>query len=162
MTLDDLIRTIRTSQPNNWYSLDANTAFFKQRIVMTGSIPITDQHFAFASFKKDLSITMGWDLVDNDNFIDPYANNNPDTHSKSMWLDVFFNDALVFRLLYISVDGGRMNLPIPTNTNGVWEVSNEHADFIYILNGINGASRVDYDNYLGRNHIVVVNRPWEY
>jgi|SRR5690554_3248799 len=162
MTLDNLIQTIRTSTPDDWYGLDPNTPFYKHRIVMNGNTPTTDQHLAFASYKEDLCITMGWDLVENENFIEPYANNNPDRNSKSMWLDVFFNDALVFRMLYISVDGGRFELPIPTLNNGIYEVSNEHADFIFIINGINGVDRADYDNCLRRNHITVVNRPWNY
>src|ERR1035437_5529498 len=101
MTLDNLIQTIRTSNENDWHSIDSNGPLFKHRIVMNGNTPETDQHLEFASYKPDLQITIGWDLVDNENFQTPYANNNPDPNAKGMWFDVFFNDALVFRTKYI-------------------------------------------------------------
>ena len=160
MTLNDLLRTVRTSNGNDWHSLDSNGPFFKHRIIMNGNVPETDQHLEFASFKPDLQITMGWDLVDNDDFQAPYANNNPNTDAKGMWLDIFFNDALVFRTMYISVDGGRCNIPIPTPNNGVQEVSNEYADLINVLNQIHGVNRQTFDRYL--HDIVIVNRPMDF
>jgi hypothetical protein len=161
MTIDELIHTIRTSTGENWHNLNSNGPFYKHRIVMNGNTPMFDQHLEFASFKNDLQITLGWGLLDNNDFQAPYANNNPDPNAKGMWLDVFFNGAMVFRTMYISVDGGRCNIPIPSSdVNGGWEVSNEYADLIHILNQIHGLDRNTYDRYL--HDIRIVNKPWNY
>lgn len=162
MTLQDLIQTIRTSNQNDWHNIGANGPLFNHRIIMNGDTPETDQHLEYASYNRDLQITIGWDLVDNDDFQAPYANNNPDRHANGMWLDVFYNGALVFRTMYVSVDGNRCNLPIPTNNNGTWEVSNEQADFIFVINAIHGLDRADYNRYLNTAGIAVVNAPWNY
>ena len=127
-----------------------------------GSTYDVEQHQEHASYKPNLSITMAWDRLDNDNFTAPFVKNNPDSNAEGKWVDIFYNDALVFRQLYVSVDGGRMNLPIPTLNNGQWEVSQEHADFMYIINGVVGVSRPDYDSVLARNGIQVTSTPWSY
>ncbi len=162
MTLNDLIQKICTSTSNDWYSIDTNGPLFKHRIKENGQSYNIDQHNEYASFRLDLSITLAWDLVENENFVEPYANNNPDSHSKSMWLDVFYNGALVFRQMYILVDGGRAYLPTPTYNNGVYEVFKQQADFVYIINDIIGITREDYEGYLNRNNIIITNSPWNY
>lgn len=160
MTLHNLLQTIITSSGNDWHSIDSNGPLFKHRIIMNGDIPETDQHSESASYKPDVQITMSWNLLDNDEFRTPYANCNPNPEAKGMWLDIFFNDALVFRTKYISVDGGRCNIPIPTPNNGVEEVSNEYADLINVLNQIHGVNRQTFERYL--HDIVIVNKPMDY
>lgn len=160
MTLHNLLQTIRTSTANDWHSIDSSGPFFKHRIIMNVNGYEVDQHLEFASYKPDVKITMGWDLLDNDDFRATYANNNPNTNAKGMWLDIFFNDALVFRKKYISVDGGRCNIPVPTLSNGVEEVSNEYADLIHLLNEIHGVDRTTFERYM--REITIVNAPMTY
>lgn len=162
MTLDQALNTICRSTAEDWYRLDPNTPFYKLRVIMNGNAPDIDQHLEFVAYKPDISITVGFDLLENDDFQAAFANNNANTESKGMWLDVFYNDGHVFRLKYFSADGGRVYMPIPELNNGRWEVPNDLADFMFTFNEILGMARARYDAYLQANGIVVVNDRWDY
>jgi len=70
-------------------------------------------HHSIAVYMPDASITMAWGLKWPDDFKEPWTEKFPDHSSSAGWLDVFFNNALVFRTPYVVVDGGRITLPLP-------------------------------------------------
>lgn len=162
MKLNELMKTVSSSTENDWNRIDPNGPFFIHSIQMNGETAETCQHFEYASYKNDLQITMGWDLIDNPDFKAIYANCNPDPNAKGMWLDLFFNGALVFRTKYISVDGGRCNLPIPNNENGILEVSHKYSEMINLLNHLQGIDTGTIERYYKVSSIVVVEKDWDF
>src|SRR5680860_1730819 len=66
-----------------------------------------------ASFKHDLSISMAWGISSNPDFKEEWANKFSEHHASSGFVDFFHNGALVFRDIYVSVDGARCRLPLP-------------------------------------------------
>ena len=72
-----------------------------------------ESHGMRASLKSDLSIWIAWGYPSNPEFREPWANQFPDSQASSHILDFFYNDVLVFRDIYVDVDGGRCYLPLP-------------------------------------------------
>jgi hypothetical protein len=69
-------------------------------------------HSNVAAYKPDVSITMAWWLKQLDSFKEEWANKFPDSSASSHYLGIFYNDALIFRDVYVTVDGGRAKLPL--------------------------------------------------
>ena len=56
-------------------------------------------------------------------------------------MDVFFCGALVWRDVYVVVDGGRGNLPIPSDRDGIQTVTYDEDRLMRLLNALDGPSR---------------------
>lgn len=72
-----------------------------------------ESHGMRASLKSDLSVWFAWGYTSNPDFQEPWANQFPDPHASSGFVDFFYNGVLVFRDTYVSVDGHRCKLPLP-------------------------------------------------
>lgn len=122
-----------------------------------------DSHSEVLSLKSDLLISVACGITHNDDFIEKWANSFPDKHASSSFVDFFYANQLVFRDIYVSVDGGRCRLPLPDINLNCFEsdvqslsVSDEKYRFFRILNGTSH----EYDNYLARAGITVVAAKW--
>jgi hypothetical protein len=59
--------------------------------------------------------------------------------------------ALVFRDVYVSVDGGRADLPMPSERDGILTVSREQDLLIRAISALQGEQRLQaYDDYFRR------------
>jgi hypothetical protein len=61
------------------------------------------------------------DGVQNENFVDKWANRHPDPSATGYWYDLYFDGNLIERFILVSVDGGRANLPPPDIKSGLIE-----------------------------------------
>jgi len=122
-------------------------------------------HSMVASFKHDLSISMAWGLQSNPDFKEEWANKFPDPQASSSFIDFFYQGVLIFRELYVSVDGARCRLPLPDRefddqTNQVIRltVPRDKHEFFQLFDSMESLS--DFDNYFVRAGFEIVNTPW--
>ena len=85
-----------------------------------------------AVYKPNVSISMAWGLVVNSDFVEHWANDFSDSKASSRSVDIFYNNSLVYRGIYVEVDGGRSKLPLPANANDL-TVPEKYYRFIKLL-----------------------------
>ena len=120
MTLDELITLVTSSTPEDWHTTvcwgaDSGPSYrdhlnFYQVYDGQPNVLFAKAHSLVACYKPDLSVTMAWGLDAITDFEEPWANKFPDPKAASHHIDLFYNNALVFRTEYVSVDGGRAKL----------------------------------------------------
>jgi hypothetical protein len=123
MTFEEVIETIASSEPDEWWrdacwGANSGPSYhyqpeFWELIDGATNVLKVNSHTNVAAYKLDVSITMAWGLKQLDNFKEEWANKFPDPSASSCFLDVFYNNALIFRDVYVNVDCGRAKLPLP-------------------------------------------------
>lgn len=173
MTLTNLIDAFIESSVDDWQQISTwghgsgpsyrNQFQFSE--VYNGSENVIHhrEHSNVASYKRDLSITIAWGLSmsDEDNVIDrPWARNNPNPDpGKGHYLDFFYNNALVFRTSYCSVDGGNCEIPFPTyDMEQNVSVPQKYHDVIKKFNELVRTSF--FDAYFTSTGITINNENW--
>ncbi|GED14806.1 hypothetical protein [Aneurinibacillus migulanus] len=124
-----------------------------------------DSHSTVASLKTDLSISLAWGMEHRDNFMEEWANKFPDPKATSSFIDFFYNGTLVYRDIYVTVDGGRVSIPLPDREidDKTYEVTRysipkKKYELFKLING--SGSTYDYDNYIQRAGIEIVDDKW--
>ena len=88
--------------------------------------------------------------------------------TSSSYVDVFYNNALVFRDLYVTVDGGRVSLPLPkrkldeSSSEGkivALEVPEGYHDFIRLVESLEGSAD-RFEEYFVRAGMTIVEKLW--
>jgi hypothetical protein len=142
MTLQELIGRIVMSQPSDWHVMAGHPTYRDELMDNEdgdGNHWISiDSHHSTAAFIPDVSITLAWGLTVNEDFREPWANKFPDTHAASAYADVFYNGALVYRALYVLVDGARCLLPLPDQRLEPGGVAEAYAQFVNLLDRLTG------------------------
>lgn len=155
MTLTDLIDAFVSSSKNDWQQISTwgygSGPSYKDQFQFSeidngnDNVLHHKEHSNVASFKPNLSITIAWGLMmgdENDVVNRTWARNNanPDP-GKGHYLDFFYNNALVLRTSYCSVDGGRCKIPFPTyDLNQNVSVPQKYYDVIKKFNELIGTS----------------------
>jgi hypothetical protein len=124
-----------------------------------------ESHGMRATLKSDLLIWFACGYLSNPDFKEPWANQFSDPHASSSFVDFFYNGVLVFRDIFVSVDGGRCYLPLPDRefdpeTYKVlrYTVPRDKYTFFKMLNSIDKLS--DFDRYFQRAGFEIVDTPW--
>ena len=120
-----------------------------------------DRHHSVGVYIPDVSITVASRLKWNDDFKEDWCKNYPDPHASGCYLDVFFNNALVFRAAYVWVDG--VNLPLPQQNAGKLEVTKRACDLMKVFDRQGRSPRPDYNPYesdVSRAGFEVVEHEW--
>jgi hypothetical protein len=86
------------------------------------------------------------------NFQEEWANNFPDPQASSAFVDFFYNGMLAAREVYVVVDGGRADIPLPHRRDDL-TISRWQYNFFRVLDGLEKAS--DFDQYLQQAGITV-------
>jgi hypothetical protein len=162
MRLNELIERVAQSEPKDWHAIHGHPTYRDNlEGVRSGAqhwIEIHSHH-SVATFVPDASITMAWGLQVIDDFKEPWANTFSDPHASSANVDVFYNGALVYRALYILVDGARCYLPLPDQRQQPGGVPELYARFIKLLDRIAGQDQ--FDEYFQRAGLArMPERPW--
>ena len=138
MDLDSALSIVRQGQYDEWN-------------VINDAYPIV------AAYKPDLNLTISWGRARSDHFAEPWATKFADSHATSSYLEVYFASALVFRTFYVTVDGGRADLPVPSERDGILTVSREDDALIRAISTLQGPQRLEmYDEYFRRAGIRVM------
>jgi hypothetical protein len=118
-----------------------------------------------AVYMPDVSITMAWGLDCNPDFKEEWANSFPDPKASSHFVDLFYNNALVFREVYVNVDGARGDLPLPSIVRGddkkivALEVPRDKYRFFSLLDSISRGGR-EFERYFSQAGFTMVEREW--
>jgi hypothetical protein len=174
MELEELLETIVTSDREDWHSIpcwgaDSGPSYrdlftFYEMWDGERGVLKAESHAYAAVYKPDVSITLAFGLRHVENFQEEWANQFPDPHASSSYVDVFYNNALVYRNLYVTVDGGRASLPLVTRKFEqekvvALEVPRSYHDFIRLISGLKGSSDM-FEDYFARAGIKIVEEPW--
>lgn len=173
MTLANLLQTILNSDFSDWNVIEASGGLggpsYKSRFsfenVYEGSANVLreDSHSIVAAYKNDLSISMAFGMVSNSDYVEPWANNFPDPHTTSNHLDIFYNNSLVIRRIYLSVDGNRCVLPLPgRNENQDLTVERDYYRLIKLVEKLNNDHEFDanFDYYFNQTGIRIIEENW--
>ncbi|MBE7661232.1 hypothetical protein [Tenacibaculum finnmarkense] len=174
MTLNEILKIIAESNSDDWNEIGcwgygsgpSYKDLFTFNEVYDGSpnILTADSHSTVSVYKKDLSITMAYGLKSNEDFKAEWANQFPDPNAHSDIIDIFYNNALVFRETYLVVDGGRCKLPIPSYTeDGELYVAKGYYEFVKFLEILSSgaSSSKNFDSYFGQTGIKVIDKEWK-
>lgn len=173
MDLREFQRLISTSKQEDWtlipcWGAGAGPSYLEKfDIWTTGKGEFSrfdvDSHSTLLSFRRDLQISVAYGITQNEDFREDWANSFPNSHAASAFVDFFYAKNLVYRDLYVAVDGGRFLVPLPNQTfdknhtlTGL-TVTKERAKFFSILNGY-GADH--YYNCLKSAGIQLIDGEW--
>lgn len=122
-----------------------------------------DSHSEYYSLKNDLLVSVACGIKHNDNFREDWANKFPDSHASSSFVDFFYSNVLVYRDVYVAVDGGRAALPLPkiifdkeNNCIKKLVVSKKRYEFFKILN----PNVYEYDSYIKDAGFELIDSEW--
>lgn len=172
MTLDDLLNVVITGTAEDWhvigcwgYGTGPSYRYALQNVTRhSPSGPITyvevTSHAMTATLKRDVDIAIAWGLTSLEDFQEPWAQSFPDPQASSSFVDIFYRGNLVFRETYVSVDGGRVKLPIPEIHDGKLLVSGRYVALVRLLNMLEPAYEKDFGKYMVRANIAVGNVAW--
>jgi len=173
MDINNYIQAIIQSTGNDWHNIPcwghgsgpSYKDHFEFYNIFNGqqNVILLKSHGNRATYKPDIKISIAWGLDnsfdedDRQKITESWATSFPDKSGASISLvDFFYNDSLVFRKLYGTVDGGRCKLPLPhRDANGNFVASTEYSEAMRVLNEIEGG--VDYDSYLRSSGITLNN-----
>jgi hypothetical protein len=163
MRLDELLEQIVLSEPSDWHVISGPPSYRdKFAEVSDGKgqhwIDI-DSHDNVAAFIPNVSVTMAWGQKVNDDFQEPWANKFPDRRASSHHVDVFYNNALVYRDTYVLVDGGRAHLPLPLERYE-GRVPFKYRAFIALVDRLTHVSQ--FPSYFERAGLQSVDAPWPF
>lgn len=148
MRLDELMETIVRSRPAHWH-----------QISRWGGPSAPDAHPMIAVYVLDAAVTIGFGLDHMPSFEEPWAKKFPDPNASSSFVDVFYNGSLVYRDVYVDVDGGRAKLPLPRQLD-ILEVPVAKRDFFRLLDTFEAPTGSQFDDYFRRAGLTTVDEPW--
>ena len=156
MTLDELLDTCASSSAGDWnvitcWGADSAPSFLG-RVQETAPDENTYEtsHSMRAAYRPDTCVGIAWGYPLSSDWAEEWVKVFPDQRASSAYVDFFYNGMLVAREIYISVDGGRAMLPLPTHEMTItpWQ-----RDFFQMLDGLEKHS--DFDRYLRQAQITV-------
>ena len=177
MTLSELMDKIIVSDREDWHiitcwggnsgpSYHDEFTFYETWAREHHGVLEARSHGNVAVYMPDVSITLAFGLYALKDFKEEWANKFADPHASSSWVDVFYNNALVFRDLYVTVDGGRSSLPLPTRRFDdakekviALEVPQRQHDFIRLVRSLEGSVQ-EFDRYFNNAGFKIVDEPW--
>lgn len=124
-------------------------------------------HTMIASYKPNLSISMAWGIEHNNHFVEDWTDIFHDQSSSSSFIDFFYNGVLVFRDIYVSVDGGRVSIPLPDisfrdsnsgERDRILSVPRSKVDFFRMLNAME--TSIDFDRYMKKVGFDITDELW--
>lgn len=167
MTLKEYENLIVNTDKNDWTEIGYGPLYLNEFGVWTKGSGEFDNikihsHHSYMSLKKNLLVSVAWGLKQNNNFREDWANGFPDPQASSGLVDFFYSGILVYRDIYVSVDGGRAVLPLPkiernpeTYQIERLTVSETRYKFFRLLNRMDA-----YDRYITGARIETENREW--
>jgi hypothetical protein len=153
---DTYIDLVSRSAPADW-NVETGPVFLQAISHREGPIP---SHSAIMAYRRDLAITMAYGMVCREEVHADWTRVFPDQRSSMRYLDFFYNSALVFRDVLISVDGGQCVLPIPNpGPTSPYEVPRRKRDLARLVHQITNPMR-DFDDYFAHANLRAIEEIW--
>jgi hypothetical protein len=159
MNFPNYIDTIARSAPADW---NVQTGpLFLAPVYPAGTAPPTmSEHLFNMAYWPNLAITMAYGMVCSQEVQNDWANNFPDAHAASHYVDFFYNSALVFRDIVIVVDGGQGILPQPNpGPTSPYEVPRRRRDIARLIHQLTNPAR-DFDEYFASARFKAIEEVW--
>jgi hypothetical protein len=174
MNLTEYAQLIRSSVPTDWWTdacwgAHSAPSFRSSLAVWTDAsdnftgIEVT-QYSNVAALKKDLSVTLAWGYPCNNDFFESWCERFSRKDASSDYIDFYYNGAVIYRDIYVNVDGGRVMLPMPSaeydegNKLRRLTIVRAKMDFYRLLNSLQAG--YDYDSYIRQLDAEIVDSPW--
>lgn len=164
MNLADYQKIIINSTKDDWTHITWKdgpaTSLYDFTVSLTHEkITKVKWHEELISLRNDLSVAVAWGLVHQDKYYENWLENVhfSDTHVSSHYIDFFYNGQIVFRDLYLLVDGIRGLIPLPdAGTLGVPEGKYKFFDLVswFTLHS------PEYENYFKRTGLQITEDNW--
>ncbi len=139
MTLDNLIKLIVESGPDDWH-----------RVLETDD--------AVAVYKADIAVSMARAVGPSEDFETEWSNKF-DAPASSYHLDILYNGRPVHRDILVAVDGGRCSLPLPRMKPELSVPKAWHA-VARLVYEIGGGQQSDFDRYFGQAGLKIADTKW--
>lgn len=150
MRYDEILDLVANSTPEEWNKIvcwggGGGPSFLNG---LPGEDGNWTAHEERASYKPDVSVGLAWGITSNDDFKEEWANQFPDPHASSEFVDVLYNGMLVYRDIRVIVDGGRVGLPLPDRNGDDLTITRWQASFFGLFQELTGGW--DFAEYVGR------------
>ncbi|HEX8821489.1 MAG TPA: hypothetical protein VF794_16310 [Archangium sp.] len=159
MDLEAYINAIAESSPDDWFHHDPplylgilSPSYQGKRVVELDVMAPS----GMLVFKRNLSVTLAYGIEHEESFAEEWARGFPDPNARSYFLDFFYNSALVYRDILVSVDGGRCKLPLPPRE---MDVPRRWYRVAQLIHGVIGGT-YNFDDYARRGGLKIVDKPW--
>jgi hypothetical protein len=118
VTLEEIRQQIIDTQPEDWSELLDGPAFLST--IAAGSEHgewrlFVDEHYGRAVLRSDVGISLAWGLTWREDFEEEWSKRFADAKASGHYADVLWHGQPVLRELYVTVDGGRYAIPLPSN-----------------------------------------------
>ena len=167
MDLRKLIDTVIDSASEDWH-LIADAPSFRDHLEFyelydgQANVLHAEAHGTVGVYIPDVSITIAWGLEWNKDFREEWCKKFPDPKAHGGFLDMFFNNALAYRALYVWVDG--IFLPLPRHTkDGKLEVTKRACELMKVIDRMGLSPRQDFNPYesdVQRAGFTVIEEEW--
>lgn len=174
MDFESYIDTIARSAPADW-NVEEDPLFFHPASITMGpeaataslftaaaepsAGPLPAVHFIMA-YRRDLSITMAYGMPSRVPLRSDFAARFPDPRASMKRLDFFYNASLVFREVFISVDGEQGILPVPNpGPTAPYEAPRRKCAVARLIHQLTNPMR-DFDDYLTYVNLKAIDEFW--
>lgn len=126
-----------------------------------------------AKFKKydgcvvyipDVTIKLAWGYEWRKDFFEPWFNNFPDkSPSAAAYVDIFYNEMLMYRIPFVFIDGYRHCMPLGRyRPDFKLEVTREECKFFAMVNQLNmrGYNSEYFEDVVRQAKFEIVDKPW--
>ena len=171
MNLHELLKTITDSSHEEWHGIGCwgyssgpsyhDHLSFYETYKGQPNVLHVEAHSNAVVYIPDVSVTMAYGLdIAEGNYEQEWVKNFPDKNARIHFVDVFFNNALVYRDFYVAVDGGGILLPVPRRAkNGDWEVAERACKFVKLLDSMSHSGE-QFDFSIKRAGFTVADTEW--
>lgn len=166
MELRKLIDTVIDSAREDWH-LIPEAPSFRDRLefheVFNGQPNVlhAEAHHSVGVYIPDVSITIAWGLEWRKDFQEDWCKKFPDPTAHGGFFDIFFNNALVYRALYVGVDG--IFFTLPRHQDGKLEVTKRACELMKVIDRMGKSPRQDFESYesdVQRAGFTIVDEEW--
>ena len=158
MTLHELLNIIASSKPEDWnyfpcWGANSGPSYHNRFTSYNkredqSHVLLTASQSEVASYKPDVSITIAWGLTADDDLQMAWANKLADPKATSHLVDVFYNNALVYRDYYVRIGHETPYLPM-TRTQDDLRVAQGYYSFIKIVSSFHSSEFEKYFHLAG-------------
>ena len=150
MDFESYIDLISRSAPADWNVIEGPLAH---------AVPDATHAFLMA-YRRDLSITMAYGMESPVPVRADFAERFPNPAASMRYLDFFYNSALVFREVLISVDGEQGILPVPNpGPTAPYEAPRRKCAVTRLIHQLTNPMR-DFDDYLAFVNLKAIEEFW--
>jgi hypothetical protein len=161
MDFETYIDTVARSAPADWNVENGPLFFHAAPDVSSATLDAhVPTHSFVMAYRRDLSITMAYGMPSRVPVRTDFARRFPNPQASMRYLDFFYNSALVFREVLISVDGEQGILPVPNpGPTAPYEAPRRKMAVARLIHLLTNPMR-DFDDYIMHVNLKPIDEFW--